>query len=58
MLIASTMLYPEVVEHPDSGKVLALSGRVDEAAAVMLAFRRDDAVPVTFGEEGSEAPAG
>jgi hypothetical protein len=24
----------------------------------MLAFRRDDAVPVTFGEEGSEAPAG
>jgi uncharacterized cupin superfamily protein len=54
VLIASTMIYPEVVEHPDSGKVLALSGRVDEAAAVMLAFRRDDAVPVTYGEEGSD----
>jgi uncharacterized cupin superfamily protein len=52
VLIASTMIYPEVVEHPDSGKVLAMSGRVDEAAAVMLAFRRDDAVPVTHGEEG------
>jgi len=52
VLIASTMIYPEVVEHPDSGKVLAMSGRVDEAAAVMLAFRRDSAVPVTEGEEG------
>ena len=51
VLIASTMIYPEVVEHPDSGKVLAMSGRVDEAAAVLLAFRRDDAVPVTYGEE-------
>jgi len=58
VLIASTMLYPEVVEHPDSGKVLALSGRVDEAAAVMLAFRRDDAVPVTDGEEGPGTAAG
>jgi uncharacterized cupin superfamily protein len=53
VLIASTMIYPEVVEHPDSGKVLAMSGRVDETAAVMLAFRRDDAVPVTYGEEGA-----
>jgi uncharacterized cupin superfamily protein len=50
VLIASTMLYPEVVEHPDSGKVLAISGRPDETAAVMLAFRREDAVPVTHGE--------
>ena len=59
MLIASTMLYPEVVEHPDSGKVLALSGRVDEAAAVMLAFRRDDAGAGHVGEEGpgGEPPA-
>jgi uncharacterized cupin superfamily protein len=51
VLIASTMLYPEVVEHPDSGKVLAISGRPDETAAMFLAFRKDDAVPVTYGEE-------
>jgi uncharacterized cupin superfamily protein len=52
VLIASTMLYPEVVEHPDSGKVLAISGRPDETAAMFLAFRKGDAVPVTEGEEG------
>ena len=52
VLIASTMIYPEVVEHPDSGKVLAISGRPDETAAMFLAFRKDDAVPVTEGEEG------
>jgi len=52
VLIASTMIYPEVVEHPDSGKVLAISGRPDETAAMFLAFRKDDAVPVTYGEEG------
>jgi uncharacterized cupin superfamily protein len=50
VLIASTMVYPEVVEHPDSVKVLAISGRPDETAAMFLAFRRDDAVPVTEGE--------
>ena len=52
VLIASTMVYPEVVEHPDSGKVLAISGRPDETAAMFLAFRKGDAVPVTEGEEG------
>jgi uncharacterized cupin superfamily protein len=52
VLIASTMHYPEVVEHPDSSKVLAISGRPDETAAMFLAFRRDDAVPVTYGEDG------
>ena len=35
----STMRYPEVVEHPDSDKVLAISGRPDETAAMFLAFR-------------------
>ena len=50
MLIVSTMIYPEVAEHPDSGKVVAISGRPDETAAMFLAFRRDDAVPVTEGE--------
>jgi uncharacterized cupin superfamily protein len=52
VLIASTMVYPEVVEHPDSSKILAISGRPDETAAMFLAFRRDDAVPVTYGEGG------
>ena len=56
VLIASTMVYPEVVEHPDTGKVLAISGRPDEAAAVMLAFRQGDAVPVTEGD-GRDAQA-
>jgi uncharacterized cupin superfamily protein len=58
VLIASTMIYPEVAEHPDSGKVLAISGRPDETAAMVLAFRRDDAVPVTHGEEGPGTAAG
>ena len=50
VLIASTMIYPEVVEHPDSEKVVAMTGRGDETAAMFLAFRRGDAVPVTEGE--------
>ncbi len=50
VLIVSTMVYPEVVEHPDSQKVVAMTGRADETAAMVLAFRRDDAVPVTEGE--------
>ncbi|MET0850523.1 MAG: cupin domain-containing protein [Candidatus Rokuibacteriota bacterium] len=51
VLIVSTMRYPEVVEHPDSNNVVAISCRPDETAAMFLAFRRDDAVPVTEGEE-------
>jgi uncharacterized cupin superfamily protein len=50
VLIVSTKNYPEVVEHPDSQKVVAITGPPDETAAIMLAFRRDDAVPVTEGE--------
>ena len=53
MLIVSTMIYPEVAEHPDSGKVVAISGRPDETAAMFLAFRKGDAVPVTEGETGT-----
>jgi uncharacterized cupin superfamily protein len=52
VLIVSTKIYPEVVEHPDSNKVVAITGAPDETAALFLAFRRDDAVPVTEGEEG------
>jgi len=50
VLIVSTMRYPEVVEHPDSNKVVAMTARADETASMFLAFRRDDAVPVTEGE--------
>jgi hypothetical protein len=52
VLIVSTKNYPEVVEHPDSDKVVAITGAPDETAALFLAFRRGDAVPVTEGEEG------
>ena len=52
MLIVSTKIYPEVVEHRDKYKVVAITGAPDETAALFLAFRRDDAVPVTEGEEG------
>jgi len=52
VLIVSTKIYPEVVEHPDSQKVVAITGAPDETAAMVQAFRRDDAVPVTEGEEG------
>jgi uncharacterized cupin superfamily protein len=55
VLIVSTKNYPEVVEHPDSNKVVAITGAPDETAALFLAFRRDDAVPVTEGEEGPRA---
>jgi uncharacterized cupin superfamily protein len=56
VVIVSTMVYPEVVEHPDSEKVLAITGRPDETAALFLAFRRDSAVSVSEGEE--RTPAG
>ena len=51
VLMVSTNIYPEVVEHPDSNKVLAITGRPDETAAMFLAFRKDSAVSVTHGEE-------
>ena len=50
VLIVSTMIYPEVAEHPDSQKIVAMTGRPDETAAMVQAFRRDDAVPVREGE--------
>jgi uncharacterized cupin superfamily protein len=50
VLIVSTMIYPEVAEHPDSQKIVAITGRPDETAAMVQAFRRSDAVPVTEGE--------
>ena len=58
VLIVSTKIYPEVVEHPDSNKVVAITGAPDETAALFLAFRRDDAVPVTEGEQRDELRLG
>jgi uncharacterized cupin superfamily protein len=54
VLIVSTMIYPEVAEQLDSGKVLVLTSSPDRIGDgdVMLAFRREDAVPVLEGETG------
>jgi uncharacterized cupin superfamily protein len=49
VLIVSTKIYPEVVEHPDSHKIVAMTAPLEETSTV-LAFRRDDAVDVTEGE--------
>lgn len=52
VLIVSTMVYPDVVEHLDSEKVLVLTAPPDSAGAadLLLAFRRDDAVSPSSGE--------
>lgn len=48
VLVISTMVVPDVVEHPESDKVLALSGAEDETG--VHAFRRGDQVPPWEGE--------
>jgi uncharacterized cupin superfamily protein len=52
VLIVSTMVFPDVAEHLDSGKVLVLTSPPDTAGSedLLLAFRRDDAVPPRSGE--------
>jgi uncharacterized cupin superfamily protein len=53
VLIVSTMTFPEVAEHPDSGKVLVMSGLLggtDGDDVVLAAFRRADAVPTMLDE--------
>jgi uncharacterized cupin superfamily protein len=52
VLIVSTMVFPDVVEHLDSEKVLVLTAPPDDAGTedLLLAFRRDDAVPPATGE--------
>ena len=52
VLIVSTMVFPDVVEHLDSKKVLVLTAPPDQASTedLLLAFRRDDAVPPSSGE--------
>ena len=50
VLMVSTMRLPEVAEHLDSDKVLAITGRLDDAGTPLLAFRRGDAVHPRAGE--------
>jgi uncharacterized cupin superfamily protein len=52
VLIVSTMVFPDVVEHLDSEKVLALTAPPGRAGDddVLVAFHRADAVPPTSGE--------
>jgi len=52
VLIVSTMIYPEVCEQLDSGKVLVLTAPPRRAGDddLLLAFRRDDAVDPAEGE--------
>ena len=49
VLVVSTMVFPDVVEHPDSAKVLALTGPPPHDGE-LLAFRRADAVHPLEGE--------
>lgn len=48
VLVFSTMLSPEVVEHPESAKLLTLLGQGADADA--HAFRTEDEVPPWAGE--------
>jgi uncharacterized cupin superfamily protein len=52
VLIVSTMVFPDIAEHLDSEKVLVLTSPPDRAGSedLLLAFRRDDAVPPRSGE--------
>lgn len=53
-LIVSTMRFPDVVEHPDSAKILtAIASPLD--GGELLAFRRQDAVHPLEGEPGVDA---
>ncbi len=55
LLIASTMIFPEVVEHPDSDKLVTLTGSPFEGGE-LLAFRRQDSVPPLDGEKAPDEP--
>jgi hypothetical protein len=46
------MVFPDIVEHLDSEKVLVQTAPPDDAGTedLLLAFRRDDAVPPATGE--------
>ena len=50
VLIVSTMRMPDVVEHLDSGKLLALTGSQHPGQGQVAAFRRDDSVEPMTGE--------
>ena len=55
VLIVSTMVYPDIVEMPDSNKVLAQSAPPDSDDRLALAFPRDAAVDRLSGELPLEA---
>jgi uncharacterized cupin superfamily protein len=46
VLVVSTMVFPEVVEHPEDERVLAMTAPLAKATAddILLMFRRRDAV--------------
>lgn len=53
ILIASTMVHPEIAEYPDSGKIVAAGGAPPtpgEDAPLELLFRKGDAVDYWEGE--------
>jgi uncharacterized cupin superfamily protein len=51
VLIVSTMIYPDVVEHLDTGMIVVLTAPPDEMGAddIGLAFARDEAVDPAAG---------
>jgi uncharacterized cupin superfamily protein len=57
VLIISTMQFPDVAEHLDSGKVLAITGPPPDTGE-FLAFRRADAVEILEGEDDLARAAG
>lgn len=58
VLLISTMVRPDVVEHPSSRKILTLTGDPNEepGPGTIHAFRVDDAVHPMEGEERGPAP--
>jgi hypothetical protein len=51
VLIVSTMLYPDVVEHLETGMIVVLTAPVDEMGAddIGLAFSRENAIDPAEG---------
>ena len=54
VLILSTMRFPDLVEHPDSGRLLALFG-ASLGGGQLLAFRLADAVDLSAGDPAQDS---
>jgi hypothetical protein len=50
VLVVSTMVFPEVAEHPDSDKVLVLSALPETEGRLLMAFPRAAEVDRLEGE--------